>query len=344
VIHPASHYRFDDFVICAKTLPSHFLSGLSGLWVVLACYASSANAQDYPTKPIRIIAGSAAGGPIDISARLVAKQLTESLQQNAVVENRTGAGGTIGAEYVAKSEPDGYTLLMGSAAALCIAPALRKNLRYDPVKDFAPITMLVDSFAVLVVNSAVPVHSAKELITYAKSRSTPLKFGSAGAGSHTHLAMELFKSMSGIEATHIPYKGGAPALLDVVAGHIDMMMIPVVGLGSFAKEGKLRILGSTSARTVETLPGIPTLADTGLPGFNSSSWYGVLAPSGTPRDIVRKLNGVIVKSLATRDMKDTLRGMGLEAVGNSPDEFAETIRTELPKWAKVVKTAGATAN
>ena len=319
-----------------------FLSALSGFLVALGC--SHASAQEYPAKPIRIIAGSAAGGPIDITARLVAKQLTVSLHQQAVVENRTGAGGTIGAEYVAKSPPDGYTLLMGSAAALCIAPALRKNLRYSPVADFAPITTLVDSFAVLVVHPSVPVRSVKELIAYTKSHDTPLTFGSAGAGSHTHLAMELFKSMSGVKATHVPYKGGAPALLDVVAGHIDMMMIPVVGLGSFAKDGKVRILGSTSRRTAELLPGVPAISDTGLPGYRSSSWYGVLAPAGTPRDIVVKLHDAIVKSLGTTQMKDTLRAMGLVAVGNSPDEFAQLIKTELPKWAKVVKAAGATAN
>jgi len=301
-----------------------------------------AHAQAFPSKPIRIIVGSAAGGPVDTNGRLVARQLHEQLGQQAVVENRTGAGGTIGAEYVVRSAPDGYTLLMGSAAALCIAPAIYKDLRYDASKDFAPITVLVDSFAVLVVNPAVPAQSAKELIAYAKSRPEPLRFGSAGVGSHTHLAMELFKSMSGIQATHIPYKGGAPALIDVAAGRTEMMMIPVVGLGDFVRQGKVRVLGLTSMKRPEAMPDLPLIADTGLPGFQSSSWYGVLAPAGTPRNIVMTLNGAIVKSLGTTEMKEFLAKQGLVAVGNTPDQFAALIKSELPKWAKVVKESGAT--
>jgi len=312
------------------------VSALAGL------LSSTAHAQAFPNKPMRIIVGSAAGGPVDINGRLVAKQLTEQFGQQAVVENRTGAGGTIGAEFVVRSAPDGYTLLLGSAAALCIAPAIYKDLRYDSTKDFAPITTLVDSFAVLVVNPAVPAQSAKELIAHAKSRPEPLRFGSAGIGSHTHLAMELFKSMSGIQATHIPYKGGAPALIDVAAGRTEMMMIPVVGLGEFAKQGKVRVLGFTSMKRSEAMPELPTIADTGLPGYQSSSWYGVVAPAGTPRNVVMTLNGAIVKSLGTPEMKEYLLKQGLVAVGNTPEQFAALIKSELPKWARVVKESGAT--
>jgi tripartite-type tricarboxylate transporter receptor subunit TctC len=319
------------------------LLSLTFLALLLAgAVSTTVHAQAYPNKPMRIIVGSAAGGPLDINGRLVAKQLHEQLGQQAVVENRTGAGGTIGAEYVVKSPADGYTLLMGSAAALCIAPAIYKDLRYDTTRDFAPITVLVDSFAVLVVNPSVPAQSAKELIAHAKSRLEPLRFGSAGIGSHTHLAMELFKSMSGIQATHIPYKGGAPALIDVAAGRTEMMMIPVVGLGEFGRQGKVRVLGLTSMRRTEAMPDLPLIADTGLPGYQSSSWYGVLAPAGTPRNIVMTLNGAIVKSLGTTEMKEFLVKQGLVAVGNTPEQFAALIKSELPKWARVVKESGAT--
>ena len=303
--------------------------------------SGTAQAQAYPNKPIRIIGGSAAGGPVDITARILAAQFTES-GWPTVVENRTGAGGTIGAEYVAKSPPDGYTLLMVSAAALCIAPAIYPDLRYDPIKDFSPISTMVDSFAVLVVNPSIPVSNAKELIAYAKSRAaTPLAFGSAGVGSHTHLAMELFKSMSGIPATHIPYKGGAPALLDVVAGRTDMMMIPVIGLGQFAKGNKLKLLGLTSGKHLDSLPDLPTIAESGLPGYQSSSWYGLIGPAGMQRDVVMKLHDSVVKILGTREMLDSLKGQGLDAVGNTPEQFAALIKSELPKWAKVVKESGA---
>ncbi len=321
---------------------SHVRGVLSSLCLIAALSGccSNALAQAYPNKPIRLIAGSAANGPVDITARMIAKHFTDSLGQT-IVENRIGAGGTIGAEYVAKSPPDGYTLLLGSAAALCIAPAIYDNLRYDSVKDFAPISTLVDSFAVLVVSPALPARSIRELITLAKARPNPLQFGSAGVGSHTHLAMELFKSMADIKAEHIPYKGGAPALLDLVGGRTDFMMIPVVGLGQFVKQGKVHVLGFTAGRRSESMPDVPTIAEAGLPGFQSSSWYGVLAPAGTPRDIVMKLNAAVVRSLGTQEMKDSLRAQGQEPVGNTPEQFSQLIREELPKWAKVVKASGA---
>lgn len=336
------NYQIHILKASQYALTGRLLSRVLSFLALGVAFSSTAHAQAFPNKPMRIIVGSAAGGPVDINGRLVAKQLHEQLGQQAVVENRTGAGGTIGAEYVVKSPADGYTLLMGSAAALCIAPAIYKDLRYDATRDFAPITVLVDSFAVLVVNPAVPAQSAKELIAYAKSRSEPLRFGSAGVGSHTHLAMELFKGMSGIQATHIPYKGGAPALIDVAAGRTEMMMIPIVGLGEFGRQGKVRVLGLTSMKRTESMPDLPLIADTGLPGFQSSSWYGVLAPAGTPRNIVMTLNGAIVKSLGTPEMKDYLVKQGLVAVGNTPEQFAALIKSELPKWARVVKESGAT--
>lgn len=297
-------------------------------------------AQSYPTKFVRIIVGSGAGGGVDVTARMIAKGLAESMGQAFVVENRTGAGSTIGTEYVAKSPPDGYTLLVGSAATLCIAPAMYANLRYDSTRDFSPISTLVDSFAVLVVHPSLPANSPKEVIALAKSRPTPLTYGSAGVGTHTHLAMELFRSMADFQATHVPYKGGGPALAGLVTGDTNMMMVPVAALGSFAQQGKIKVLGFTSGRRAASMPDLPTIAESGLPGFESSSWYGILAPARTPRDIVMKLNGAVVKHLNSPEMTSLLRKQGLFPVGDTPEEFAQLIKSELPKWARVVAAAG----
>ena len=312
--------------------------------VLLALIATHADAQPYPTKPIRMIVGSAPGGPIDFSARLAAQKLTEALGQSVVVDNRTGASGTIGTSYVAKAAPDGYTLLMASAATLCIVPNLYSNISYDTLRDFAPISTVAAVSYAVVVNPAIPAKSVQEFITLAKAKPGQLRFGSAGSGTVTHLGVELFKSMAAVDFVHVPYKGAGPAMIDLLGGQLDFMFDSLLTSTPLVKAGRLRALAQTSLRRSAVLPDVPTVAETVLPGFEVSTWFGLVAPAKTPRELIVKLNSAIVKGLASPETRERLLAQGIEPVGNSSAEFAQLLREEMPKWARIVKISGAKAD
>jgi len=311
------------------------------LVAMLAAIATPAGAQNYPTKPIRMIVGSSPGGPIDFSARLVAQKLTAALGQSVVVDNRTGASGTIGTDYVAKSAPDGYTLLMASAATLCITPHIYPKIPYDTLKDFAPISTATAVSYVLVVYPAIAANSAQEFIALAKAKPGQLRFGSAGSGSVTHLGVELFKSMAGIDLVHIPYKGAGPAMIDLLGGQLDFMFDSLLTSTPLVKAGKLRALAQSGIKRSVILSDVPTIAETVLPGFDVSTWFGLVAPAKTPRELIVKLNQAVVKGLSMPETRERLLNQGIDPVGNSPEEFARLLRAELPKWARVVKISGA---
>ncbi len=313
----------------------------SVLILLLTGSGEPAGAQTYPAKPIRLIVGSSPGGPIDFSARLAAQILTAALGQSVVVDNRTGASGTIGTDYVAKAAPDGYTLLMGSAATLCITPNLYPNIPYNTLRDFAPVSTVAAVSYVLVVHPSLPVKSVQEFIALAKARPGQLRFGSAGSGSVTHLAVELFKSMAGVELVHVPYKGAAPAMIDLLGGQLDFMFDSLLTSIPLVKAGRLRALAQTGSRRSVVLPELPTIAETVFPDYAISTWFGLVAPARTPREIVMRLNAALVKGLSNAETRERLLGQGLEPVGNSPEEFGKLLREELPKWAKVVKISGA---
>lgn len=309
--------------------------------MLIGAMALPAVAQTYPHKPIRMIVGSSPGGPIDFSARLAAQKLTEALGQSVVVDNRTGAGGTIGTEYVARSTPDGYTLLMASAATLCITPALYPKIPYNALKDFAPVSTVAAVSYVVVVHPALPAKSLQEFIALAKSRPGQLRYGSAGSGSVTHLAVELFRSMAGVEAAHIPYKGAGPSMIDLLGGQLDFMFDSVLTSAPLVRAGRLRALGQTAARRSPVLGEVPSIGETALPGYDVSTWFGLVAPAGTPREIVARLNAAIVKGLAATETRERLLAQGIEPLGSTPAEFSKLLRDELPKWANVVKVSGA---
>ena len=268
------------------------------------------SAQTYPTKPIRIVVPFPAGGTTDVLARAAAQKLTESLGQPAVVDNRPGAGGNIGAELVAKSPPDGYTLLMGTVGTHAINPSLYPKMPYDHVKDFAPVILVAGVPNVLVINPALPVNSVQELIAYAKANPGKLNFASSGNGTSIHLSGELFKTMAGVQMTHVPYKGSAPALQDLVGGQVQLMFDNLPSSLALIKGGKLKALAVTSSARAAALPDVPTLAESGLPGFEASSWFGLLAPAGTPQPIILKVNGDVAKWLASPEAKEKLLAQG----------------------------------
>jgi tripartite-type tricarboxylate transporter receptor subunit TctC len=308
---------------------------------VAAPFTFAQGAANYPAKPVRLVVPFPAGGTTDILARAVAQKLSEAWGRQMIVDNRPGAGGNIGSDLVAKSAPDGYTLLMGTVGTHAINPSLYKNMPYDHVKDFAPVILVAGVPNVLVVNPSLPVHSVPELIAYAKANPGKLNFASSGNGTSIHLSGELFKAMTGVEMTHVPYKGSAPALTDLIGGQVQLMFDNLPSSLPFIKAGKLRALAVTSGARAAALPDLPTLAESGLPGFEASSWFGVLAPAGTPRDIVAKLNGAIAGWLASPEAKEKLLAQGAIAAGGTPEDFARHIGAETSKWAKVVKASGA---
>jgi tripartite-type tricarboxylate transporter receptor subunit TctC len=308
---------------------------------IAAPFTFAQGAANYPTKPVRLVVPFPAGGTTDILARAVAQKLSEAWGRQMIVDNRPGAGGNIGSDLVAKSAPDGYTLLMGTVGTHAINPSLYKNMPYDHVKDFAPVILVAGVPNVLVVNPSLPVHSVPELIAYAKANPGKLNFASSGNGTSIHLSGELFKAMTGVEMTHVPYKGSAPALTDLIGGQVQLMFDNLPSSLPFIKAGKLRALAVTSGARAAALPDLPTLAESGLPGFEASSWFGVLAPAGTPRDIVAKLNGAIAGWLASPEAKEKLLAQGAIAAGGTPEDFARHIGAETSKWAKVVKASGA---
>ena len=310
--------------------------------LVAACLPAAAiGAEAYPAKAIRMVVPFPAGGTTDILARIAGQKLTEALKQQVIIDNRPGAGGNIGTELVAKSPPDGYTLLTDPGSTLTINPSLYAKLPYDPVKDFAPVTILAAVPNILVVHPSLPVKNVKELIALAKAKPGQLNYASTGAGQSTHLSMELFKTMAGVDLVHIPYKGSAPALTDLLGGQVTLMFDNMPSSLPHVQGGKLRALAVSTLKRSPAMPQLPTVAESGLPGFEVSVWFAVLAPAGTPRDIVQRLNAVLVKALHAPDVKERLAGQGAEPIGNTPEAFAATMQRDLVKWAKVVKDSGA---
>ena len=306
---------------------------------VIVLSAAGAFAQPYPAKPVRMVVPSSAGGGTDIVARIIAPDLGKRLGQQVVIDNRPGAGTMIGIEIVAKSPADGYTLLM-VPSTLAINSALYKKVPYDPVRDFAPITQAVSSASIIVVHPSVPVKTVKELIAFARARPDQLNYASAGTGTYPHMTMELFLSMAKVKMVHIPYKGTGPAMIDMLAGHTAVMAATILTGMPQIRAGRLRPLGITSTARSGVAPEIPTIAEVGLPGFESVQWYGLLAPAKTPKDVVTRLHAETVRVLQQADIKERLAGDGADPVADSPGEFARFIQSELPKWAKVAREAG----
>jgi len=324
-----------------KSIVRHAALFLLGVSAFALAAIAGAQAPAYPTKPIRLVVPFPAGGATDILAREVAKHLTDAWGQSVVVDNRPGAGGNIGSELVAKAAPDGYTLEMGTVGTHAINASLYSKMPYDHVKDFVPVILVAGVPNVLEVNPALPVNSVQELIAYAKANPGKLNFASSGSGTSIHLSGELFKVMAGVQMTHVPYKGSAPALQDLIGGQVQLMFDNLPPSLPQIKAGKLRALAVTSAARAPALPDTPTVAEAGLPGFEASSWFGVLAPAGTPPEIVNKLNAEIAKWLASPGAKEKLANVGANIAGGTPEDFARHIQAETTKWAKVVKESGA---
>ena len=309
--------------------------GLLALLIV----GSPAAQTNYPEKPIRMVVGFPPGGAPDTVARLLGQKLAEALGKPIVVDNATGAAGNIAAERLAKAAPDGYTLGLLVNGQLVINPGLYK-LPFDSVKDFAPISQLTVTPNMLVVHNAVPATNVQELINLAKARPGELTFASGGTGTGNHIAAELMKSVAGVDIRHIPYKGVLAAVPDLLGGRVTMMFSPLPVVLPLVHEGKLRAIAVTSLTRSSTAPELPTIAESGYPGFEVTIWYGLLAPAGTPPAIIRRLHLETVKALAQPDLRAKLADLGLEPIGNSPDEFAAIIKSEIPKWGKVIKDAG----
>ena len=315
------------------------ISGLMLGLLALLIVESPAAQTIYPEKPIRIVVGFPPGGQPDIIARLLGQKLAEALGKSVVIENVTGAAGTIAADRVAKAAPDGYTLGLLGQGTIVINPTLYKQA-FDPVKDFAPVSLVALSPFMLVVHNAVAAKSVKELVALAKAQPGSLTFASGGSGGSPHMAGELLKSVAGLDIRHIPYKGPVAAIPDLLGGRVTMTFaLPGVVL-PLAREGKVRVLAVTSLRRSSVAPELPTIAESGYPGFEVTIWYGLLAPAGTPPAIIRKLHLETVKALALPELRAKLADQGLEAIGNSPDEFAAVIKSEIPKWAKLIKESG----
>lgn len=307
---------------------------------MLAGGCAGALAQDWPSKPLRFIAPNLPGGPTDILARLLGQKLAESLGQSVVIENRAGAAGNIGTEAAARAAPDGYTLVTGNNATFGANVTLYKRLGFDPVKDFAPVIFVATQPNILVVHPSLPANTVKELVALAKARPGQLNYSGSGMGAAAHLAAELFKSMTVTSIVHIPYKSAAPALTDLMAGETQLMFATSLSVIQHIKANRVRALGVTTDKRSRFLPDLPTIAEAGVPGFEASTWHGVLVPAGTPGAIVERFNTEINRVLQLTDVRDRLAAMGAETVGGSAKEFADHIQREIPKWAKVVKAIG----
>jgi tripartite-type tricarboxylate transporter receptor subunit TctC len=301
---------------------------------------SAIAAAAYPEKALRIIVPYAPGGNIDITARTIAPGMSEALGQQVVVDNRGGAGGTLGAEIAAKSAPDGYTLLLGSSGTLSTAPPLYPRLGYDPLKDFATTSLVSNVPLVLEMHPLIPAHSVKEFIALAKSRPGKITMGSSGAGTTNHLSGELFQSATGTRFIHIPYKGSGPGLIDLMGGQIDIFFDQLSASIGFIQARKLRALAVTTLKRAAAMPELPTLAESGLPGFDASTWTGVVLPAATPHDIVLKVHAALSKTLRAKATQDSFTRLGAETLESTPEEFARFMREDLAKWTKVVRAAG----
>jgi tripartite-type tricarboxylate transporter receptor subunit TctC len=308
---------------------------------VPASHASAQSAATYPNRSVKLVIPFPPGGPLDIIGRLIAQKASEDWGQSVVVDNRPGAGGNIGADLVAKSPPDGYTILMGALSTHAVNPSLYAKMPYDAVKDFAPISLVAITPNVLVVNASLPVNSAKEFVAYAKANAGKLSFGSGSNGSAGHLAGELFKVDTGTEIVHVPYKGGAPATQGLLAGDTQFMFDNLANAMPQVKAGKLKALAVTTKERSKLAPDLPTMAEAGLAGFDISTWFGLLAPAGTPPDVIAKWNGEVTKILNSPEMRERLTAQGAEPAPTTPGQFAAFIQSEIPKYARIVKVSGA---
>jgi len=310
------------------------------LAVVVATHAA---AQAWPAKPIRLVVPFPPGGAVDFYARVVQQPLSEVLGQTVVIDNKAGASGMVGAEAVAKAPPDGYTLLLGNIASLAINVGIYPKMPYDPLKDFTPIVRTVDVNYVLVVHPSVPAKSVPELIAYAKANPGKLSYGSAGSGSLPHLGTELFKAQTGTDMVHVPYKGGGPMVTDLLGGSVQVVIGDQANLMPHVQSGKLRALAVATSKRSPNAPDLPTIAETGLAGFDATAWQGLVGPAGMPPDVVRRLNDAFNKVMAMPAVRDKLVGGGLEPVGGTPDQFGRFIGSEIAKWTKIAKDVGAKA-
>ena len=309
---------------------------------MLALIAASAFAADpYPTKPIRMIVGFAPGGGTDLTARPVAQKMSELLGQQVIVENRPGAAGNIATEQVARAAPDGYTILMGTIAALAINPSLYGDLKFDPETDFAPVIQVVDATNVLALHPSVPAGSVQELIALARQKS--LSAGSSGIGGTGHLAIELFNTMAGVKLVHVPYKGGGPAMTDLVGGQVHLIFATTASAIPQIRGGRIKGIAVTTARRSALMPELPTISEAGLAGFDANNWYGIVVPARTPRAIIDRLNAEVTKILNMPDVRTTLMNQGLDPAPGTPEQFGAYIKSERVKWARVIKESGAKA-
>jgi tripartite-type tricarboxylate transporter receptor subunit TctC len=317
-------------------------AALFGAIAVLLVLAAPVDAADYPSRPVMLVVAFPPGGPSDVLARIVGKKMEELLGAPFVIENRPGAGGNIAAEFVARAAANGYTLLMGNNSILATNESLYKKLTYSPQKDFMPITLIGTQANILVVNPTVPAHSLKELIALAKAQPGKLNFASSGHGAAAHLAGELFKVEAKVDIVHVPYKGAAPALQDLIGGHNQMMFATAASVVGHIKGGKVRALAVTTLKRTAVLPDVPTMDEAGLKGFDASTWHGLVAPTGTPPEIVAKLHDAAVKALHDPGVQTSLGRLGVDIVGDTPEQFKAYIAAEIPKWAAIVKASGAT--
>jgi tripartite-type tricarboxylate transporter receptor subunit TctC len=307
-------------------------------------FIGAVHAQSYPSKSIRYVVPYAPGGSTDIVARVLAIKLSEAMGQQVVVDNRPGAGGAIGADIVAKSPPDGYTMVTAVTSIMAINQFLYRKLPYDPEKDFAPVTQVGSLPLILVIHPSLPAKNVREFIAIAKAKPGQLNYGSSGVGTATHMTTELFKAMAGVDLVHIPYKGSGQVMGDVIGGQLALIFDQIVSSLPHVQGGKLRMLAITSAKRFPSLPDLPTIAESGVPGYESISWAGVAVPAGTPKEIVARLHAEIVKVLAMPDIRERFLRDGIETIGSTPEQFSEHIRRERIKWAKVVKDSGAKAD
>jgi tripartite-type tricarboxylate transporter receptor subunit TctC len=316
------------------------MPALATVWAAGVLFCSIGTGADYPTKPVRLIVPQPPGGGADIVARMLAQKLGEGLGQQVVVDNRAGAGGIVGTELAAKSSPDGYTLLLGITGSLTINPILHPQLPYRPLEDFEPISLAVVSPFLLAVHSSLNAATVAELIAVAKARPAPLNYSTPGNGSLAHLAMEWFKSATGINLTHVPYKG-SQAFGAVIAGEIPITLVSVVSGMPQIKAGRVKALAITSKIRSRALPSVPTIAESGVPGFEANNWFGLLAPRGTPTPIITRIHGLVAASAQSADVRERMLRDGADTVGGTPQEFAQLIRAELKRWGEIVKLSGA---
>jgi tripartite-type tricarboxylate transporter receptor subunit TctC len=319
-------------------------SAFGAALLVLATFASAAFADEYPSKPISLVVGFASGGSADVIGRTVGAELSKVLGQQIVIENKPGAGGIIAAEYVARAAPNGYTIFIGGPGPNAIAPTLYPQLPYDAVKDFAPISTVSENPNVLIINPSVKARTVAELIALAKSRPGKLTYASAGNGSSQHLAGEHFKALANVNILHVPYKGVPQGVTGVITGEVDMMFAPLANAKPLLADGKVVALGVTTPRRSPALPDVPTIAESGLPGYEQTVWNAFFAPAGTPPAVIDKLNAATRKALAVPHVRRQLEGMGVEPAASSPEELASFVKVEIAKWGKVIRDSGARAN